>query len=137
MGKKARLLLDESDEDHELEDYSFEDLWGKQQLDEEMNSLRFSTEDKWGMLNIHILARVFHFLRADAKSLHLSASTCKHWKAAVQSYKDISKQVDLSILGASCTDSVLNSIMVGHLFGTNFLLRQLIDLDFVLAVWLR
>jgi len=66
-------------------------------------------------LDGHVLARVFHFLRSDIKSLAFVSLTCKHWRAAVGFYKDISRQIDLSSLGPNCTDSILLNIMVGFL----------------------
>lgn len=140
VNKRARRFADESDEDREQEDnyltcgkndLSFEDLWGERSLDEEI-SMRCPGES-WGMLNSHILARIFHFLRTDMKSLILSAATCKHWRAAVQSYKNICKQVDLSYLGSSCTDSIFQSIMVGffcQIFLLDFVLRSYSDSHF-------
>ncbi|CAA6671908.1 unnamed protein product [Spirodela intermedia] len=107
VGKRARRLVDESDEDREQEDNYL--------IVERMSfHLRTCGRESWGMLSSHILARIFHFLRTDTKSLILSAATCKHWRAAVQSYKNICKQVDLSFLGSSCTDSVFQSIMSGY-----------------------
>jgi hypothetical protein len=69
----------------------------------------------WGLLDGHVLARVFHFLRLDMKSLAFVSLTCKHWRAAVGFYKDMSKQIDLSSLGPNCTDSILLNVMVGFL----------------------
>ncbi|KAL0306946.1 UNVERIFIED_CONTAM: Histone-lysine N-methyltransferase ATXR3 [Sesamum radiatum] len=42
----------------------------------------------WDLLDGHVLARVFHFLRADIKSLSYAALTCKHWHSVVKFYKD-------------------------------------------------
>ncbi|MQL80434.1 hypothetical protein Taro_012877 [Colocasia esculenta] len=121
-GKRARLMLDESDEDFEQEDdqptgqkndSSFEDLFGEDALNEENFMSSKTDSSSWGLLNDRILARVFHFLRADAKSLVLTAATCKHWRATVKFYWNMSKQVDLSHLGTSCTDSMFRSIMSG------------------------
>ncbi|KAK4381017.1 Histone-lysine N-methyltransferase ATXR3 [Sesamum angolense] len=46
----------------------------------------------WDLLDGHVLARVFHFLRADIKSLFFAALTCRHWRSVVKFYKDISRQ---------------------------------------------
>ncbi|XP_078428561.1 SET domain protein 2 [Wolffia australiana] len=112
-GKRARLLLDETDEDYRPENHSFEELWIGREADEDVDSGKQPGEG-WGMLGSYILARIFHFLRGDIISLHLSGATCKHWKAAAQTYKNISRQVDLSVLGSSCTDSMLRSIMYNY-----------------------
>lgn len=73
----------------------------------------------WGVLDGHVLARVFHFLRADMKSLAFASLTCKHWRAAVGFYRDISRQIDLSYLGPNCTDPIFLNIMVCFSFVFN------------------
>lgn len=117
-GKRARFLVDESDEDDEMEgdaltyqkiEFSFEDLCG------EGASVQTESES-WGLLGDTILARVFHFLRSDLRSLAFSAATCKCWSTAVKFYRDISRQVDLSSMGSDCTDSMFQNIMVNSLF---------------------
>ncbi|GMN58057.1 hypothetical protein TIFTF001_027145 [Ficus carica] len=121
--KRARLLVDES-EDDEVEDddqtvvkseSTFDDLWadtdafcGEQSVSSE------SGIGGWGILDGHVLARIFHFLRADMKSLAFASLTCKHWRAAVRFYRDISRQVDLSSLGPNCTDRIFVNIMSGY-----------------------
>ncbi|KZV46713.1 putative histone-lysine N-methyltransferase ATXR3-like [Dorcoceras hygrometricum] len=65
----------------------------------------------WANLDGHVLARVFHFLRSDIKSLIYVALTCKNWRSIVKFYKDISKQVDFSSIASSCTDSMVLNIM--------------------------
>ncbi|XP_073279990.1 histone-lysine N-methyltransferase ATXR3-like [Primulina huaijiensis] len=65
----------------------------------------------WALLDGHILARVFHFLRSDIKSLIYVALTCKHWRSVAKFYKDISKQVDFWAVASNCTDSMVLNIM--------------------------
>ncbi|GAB4859487.1 hypothetical protein Ancab_010954 [Ancistrocladus abbreviatus] len=122
-GKRARLMFDGSAEGYEMgegvhswQHYvpSFEDLCGNASF---LNEVAEYSENKmvnWGLLDRHILARIFYFLRADVKSLAFTASTCKHWRAAVGFYKNICWQVDVSSVGCSCTDSVFGSIMNGY-----------------------
>ena len=123
--KRARLLIDEIDEDCEIEEdmqtipkeeSTFDDLCGDATF---YNEERPNTETEmrsWGLLDGCVLARVFHFLRSDMKSLALVSLTCKHWRAVVSFYKDISRQIDLSSLGPNCIDSILLSIMVCFTF---------------------
>lgn len=66
----------------------------------------------WDLLDGNILARVFHFLRADVKSLFYAGLTCKHWRSVVKYYKDISRQIDFSTIAPNCFDSVILKIMV-------------------------
>lgn len=126
--KRARLLVDES-EDDEVEDddqtvvkteSTFDDLWadtdafcGEQSVSSE------SGIGGCGILDGHVLARIFHFLRADMKSLAFASLTCKHWRAAVRFYRDVSRQVDLSSLGPNCTDRIFVNIMVRFTFVFN------------------
>lgn len=128
--KRARLLVDESEEDYDVEDdlqtvekdeSTFEDLCGDASFFREDSLSCGSEVGSWGLLDGHVLARVFHFLRLDMKSLTLASLTCKHWRAAVSFYKEISRQVDLSSLGPHCTDSMIVNIMVSFFhffFGT-------------------
>ncbi|XP_030546348.1 histone-lysine N-methyltransferase ATXR3 [Rhodamnia argentea] len=122
-GKRARLSIDETEEESENEevaeriqwdDISFEDLCiGNAFNWEEI----FPPENKlgsWGLLDGHVLARIFHFLRADMTSLAIASSTCKHWNAAVRFYRDISQQVNLSTLGHRCTDSIIWRVLNGY-----------------------
>ncbi|KAL5731042.1 hypothetical protein ACHQM5_003804 [Ranunculus cassubicifolius] len=120
-GKRARLMGD-SEDDYDLEgdvlrdlkdDCMFDDLCGDTTFSPEMDTRSDSKSDSWGLLNGTILARVFHFLRADMKSIVFSAATCRHWNAAAKFYRDISKQVDLSDMGPDCTDSMFRTVM-GH-----------------------
>lgn len=114
------MLVDDSEDDYEVDDdllhqhqkdeIAFEDLCGDATFDGEgCTSLE---EDSWGFLDGHILARIFHFLQSDLKSLSFASVTCKHWRSAVRFYKDISRQVDLSSLGPNCTNSTFMNIMV-------------------------
>nr|XP_011463008.1 PREDICTED: probable histone-lysine N-methyltransferase ATXR3 [Fragaria vesca subsp. vesca] len=121
--KRARLLVDECEEDYDAEEdlqriekdeSTFEDLIGNASFVRE-DGLSYGSEmASWGLLDGHVLARVFHFLRLDMKSLTIASLTCKHWRAAVSFYKDISRQVDLSSLGPKCTDSMIVNIMSGY-----------------------
>ncbi|KAL3645405.1 hypothetical protein CASFOL_010585 [Castilleja foliolosa] len=65
----------------------------------------------WDLLDGHILARVFHFLKADMKSLFYAALTCRHWRSVAMFYKDISRQVDFCTIAPKCSDSVILKIM--------------------------
>ncbi|XP_010267835.1 PREDICTED: histone-lysine N-methyltransferase ATXR3-like isoform X2 [Nelumbo nucifera] len=122
VSKRARLLIDEIEEECEMEedlltsqkdDYSFEELCGDATFDEE-NTASPETGESWGLLSRKVLARVFHFLRADMKALAFSAATCKCWNTVVKFYKGISKKVDLSSIGPNCTDSMFQNIMNGY-----------------------
>lgn len=89
----------------------FEDLCGDAAFTEvDVNSS--GEEGRWDLLDGHILARIFHFLRADLKSLVRSALTCKHWQSVVKVYKDISRLVDFRELASNCSDSIFLKIMV-------------------------
>lgn len=119
-GKRARLLVDGSEEDYEMEELpavqgecSFEDICSDAIFHREDNAGSENESGTWGFLDGHVLARVFNFLRSDVKSLVFAASTCKHWRTVFDFYKDISRQVDLSSVGRSCTDSIIWKIMVG------------------------
>ncbi|XP_042517528.1 histone-lysine N-methyltransferase ATXR3-like [Macadamia integrifolia] len=120
-GKRARMVVNESGEDDEVEDLliehedgSFEELCGDTVFDEGNGASAEIDRDTWGLLNGSILARVFHFLRTDLKSLAFSAATCKRWNAAVRSYRDISRQINFSSAGPMCTDSMFQGIMDGY-----------------------
>ncbi|KAJ9170119.1 hypothetical protein P3X46_018250 [Hevea brasiliensis] len=122
-GKRARLQLDGSDDDYEMDedlqtiqkdDTTFEELCGDLTFSRESIASSETELGSWGLLDGHILARVFHFLRSDMKSLVFASFTCKHWRAAASFYKDISRQVDLSHLGPNCTDSIIWNIMSGY-----------------------
>ncbi|KAK9155920.1 hypothetical protein Sjap_003400 [Stephania japonica] len=119
-GKRARLLADDSEEDYDLGDdlstgyrdeTPFEELCSSDAFRQENCTYSEAESQSWGLLDGHLLARVFHFLSADLKSLAFSAATCKHWNAVIKIYKDISRQVNLSALGPNCSDSMLSKIM--------------------------
>lgn len=118
------MLVDDSEEDSEMEDggltvqkdeFTFEDLCGEATFFNGKSGLVDSDMGSWGLLSGHMLGRVFHFLRSDLKSLAFASMTCKHWRAAVRFYKEVSKQVNLSSLGPSCTDSMLWNVVVSSL----------------------
>lgn len=122
IAKRARLLVDESEEEYDMgedlqtvakDESTFEDLCGDTSFNKEESVSYGSEMGSWGLLDGQVLARVFHFLRLDMKSLALASLTCKHWRAAVRFYKDISRQLDMSSLGPRCTDSMIVNIMVG------------------------
>ncbi|XP_058729581.1 histone-lysine N-methyltransferase ATXR3-like isoform X1 [Vicia villosa] len=118
--KRIRVLVEDSEEESDFEDDSFiiendkstlEALSGDVTFSAEENGVTVSKEERWGLLDGRMLARVFHFLRSDLKSLVFASMTCKHWKASVKFYKEVSKNVNLSSLGHFCTDSILWNIM--------------------------
>ncbi|XP_020270405.1 histone-lysine N-methyltransferase ATXR3-like isoform X2 [Asparagus officinalis] len=116
-GKRARLLFDESDGDSEMEgkgDPSFDDLCGEVTFVDGNSASPDVGNKNWGLLNGHILARVFHFIRSDMKSLVSSAATCKRWNLAAKFYRNLCTQVDLSSVGPICTDSMFRNIMDGY-----------------------
>lgn len=119
------MQVDESDEDYELEEdlqmlqkneTTFEQLCGDTTFHKEESAWSETEKGSWGLLDGHMLARVFHFLRSDVKSLAFASLTCKHWRAAVSFYKDISREVDLSFLGPNCTDLMIWNIMVSFIY---------------------
>ncbi|KAJ1394446.1 Leucine-rich repeat domain superfamily [Sesbania bispinosa] len=95
----------------EKDESTFEDLCGDATFPEEEIGITESDVGSWGLLDGQILARIFHFLRSDFKSLVFASLTCKHWRAAARFYKEVSIQVNLSSLGHSCTDTMLWNIM--------------------------
>lgn len=99
-----------------MDDSTFEDLCGDARFYDKKTVSAQSESGRWALLDGHLLARIFHFLKSDLRSLSFASLTCKHWRAAVGFYKGILKQVDLSSMGSSCLDSVMWSIMVGFMF---------------------
>lgn len=107
------------DEDYELDNVSmvekdecpFEDLCGDATYCREISGDAVVENENWGLLDGQVLARVFHFLRTDMKSLVYANLTCKHWRSVVKFYKNISRQADFSSV-SSCTDSMIHCIMV-------------------------
>lgn len=124
--KRIRVLVDDSEEESDFEDDSFIIENDKSTLEALSGDVTFSAEEsgvtvskgdeRWGLLDGRMLARVFHFLRSDLKSLVFVSMTCKHWKASVKFYKEVSRNVNLSSLGHFCTDSVLWNIVVGLVY---------------------
>ncbi|PWA74297.1 F-box domain, cyclin-like protein [Artemisia annua] len=120
--KRARFMADGVDGDYELEDDAtpldkevcvFEDLCGDATFCREKSLDSVVENENWGLLDGQVLARIFHFLRADIKALVYANLTCKHWRYAVKFYKDISRQADLSSV-SNCTDSMIHNIMNGY-----------------------
>ncbi|XP_076917425.1 histone-lysine N-methyltransferase ATXR3-like [Bidens hawaiensis] len=117
--KRARIVGDRIDEDYESDvfnlekDVPFEDLCGDATFCSENSENSILDNDKWGLLDGQVLARVFHFLKSDIKSLVYANSTCKHWRSVVNFYKGISKQADFSWV-PNCTDSMIQNIVNGY-----------------------
>lgn len=117
--KRARLLVDDSEGGSDSEDgdvsiekdeSTFEDLCGDSTFPEDVG-ITDSDVGSWGILDGCVLARIFHFLKSDLKSLVFASLTCKRWRAAVRFYKEMSIQVNLSSFGHSCTDTMLWNIL--------------------------
>ncbi|XP_061364392.1 histone-lysine N-methyltransferase ATXR3-like [Gastrolobium bilobum] len=117
--KRARMMVDGSEEDSDLEDVdltiekdgsTFEDLCRDASFPEEFG-ITDSDVGSRGLLDGRVMAQIFHFLRSDLKSLVFASMTCKHWRTAVRFYREVSRQVNLTSLGHSCTDSMLWNIM--------------------------
>ena len=131
------MVFDESEDDcevdedllhqHQKDEISFEDLCVDATFHGE-GSTSLEVES-WGFLDGHILARIFHFLQSDLKSLSFASVTCKHWRAAVRFYKDISRQVDLSSLGQNCTNSTFLNIMVSVISKASVVWGRLFNLS--------
>ncbi|CAJ1956392.1 unnamed protein product [Sphenostylis stenocarpa] len=99
--KRARMLVDDSEDDSDFEDgnvtiekdeSTFEDLCGDATLPEEEIGVTDSEMGSWDNMDGRVLARVFHFLKSDLKSLVFASMTCKRWRAAVRFYKGVSIQ---------------------------------------------
>ncbi|XP_074303506.1 histone-lysine N-methyltransferase ATXR3 isoform X2 [Silene latifolia] len=121
--KRCRTLTGGVDEEYEISevlptccysDVSFDDLCSNVAFCKEGDGHSETAVGSWGLLDGHILSRIFHFLRSDVKSLVFAASTCKHWRDSVGFYKNMSIRVDLSTVGANCSDSTVESIMRGY-----------------------
>ncbi|KAG6717777.1 hypothetical protein I3842_04G117100 [Carya illinoinensis] len=117
--KRARLL-DEIEDDYEIEEdmhtiqkdeSTFEDLCGEATFYTQENAKSETQMGSWGLLDGHVLARVFYFLRSDIKSLAFVSLTCKRWRDAANFYKELSRQIDVSCFGPNCTDFILISVM--------------------------
>ncbi|XP_071698145.1 histone-lysine N-methyltransferase ATXR3-like [Rutidosis leptorrhynchoides] len=113
--KRARLMGDLEDDMSTLEknEISFEDLCVDATFRKDTSVGSLAENESWGLLDGPMLARVFHFLKTDIKSLVYANLTCKHWRSAVTFYKDISRHADLSSV-SNCTDSVMQNIMNGY-----------------------
>ncbi|PIN14920.1 histone H3 (Lys4) methyltransferase complex, subunit SET1 [Handroanthus impetiginosus] len=116
--KRARI--DGIEEEYEMEDVALTSLKDECEFDDLRADVTFSKTDEvnstfergsWDLLDGHVLARVFHFLRSDMKSLVYAALTCKHWRSVVKFYKDISKQVNFCAIAPTCSDSMIVKIM--------------------------
>ncbi|KAH9614532.1 hypothetical protein KSS87_020109 [Heliosperma pusillum] len=121
--RRCRTLTGGVDEEYEISevlptccysDLSFDDLCSNVVFCKEEDRHSETPVGSWGLLDGHILSRIFHFLRSDVKSLVFAASTCKHWRDSVGFYKNMSVRVDLSTVGANCSDSTVESIMKGY-----------------------
>ncbi|OMO60222.1 hypothetical protein CCACVL1_24326, partial [Corchorus capsularis] len=122
-GKRARMMINGNEEEYDIDDelqlsrkneHKFEDLCGDTTFQEQESACSLTEMGNWGLLDGNVLARVFHFLRSDTKSLAFASLTCKHWRSAVRFYKGITRQVDLSSFGPTCTDSLLWNVMNGY-----------------------
>jgi len=94
----------------------FDDLCGDETFNRETITTSGIKNGSWDLLDDRVLGRVFHFLKADVKSLVYASLTCKHWRSIVKIYKGISPQVDLLSVASSCTDSMMQTIMVCFCF---------------------
>ncbi|KAG9154895.1 hypothetical protein Leryth_015521 [Lithospermum erythrorhizon] len=114
-----RAKLNDSEGDFDLEDEffrvkdecSFDELCGDETFDKEYYSQSELAGESWGSLDGHVLARIFHFLRADIRSLVKVSLTCKSWRSAVRFYKSICLQVDLCSVANSCNDSTICGLL--------------------------
>ena len=109
-------LVDGSKDGYEMEkdillvqkdESTLEDLCSNTTFHQEDIILAEMGSENWGLLDGNVLARVFHFLKTDVKSLAFAALTCKHWRVAVRFFKGVSRRVDLSSVGSLCTDSMI------------------------------
>ncbi|KAK4769853.1 hypothetical protein SAY87_030385 [Trapa incisa] len=118
--KRVRLLVEDEEETEmdvfqnlQRDQQSFEDLYLDVTFIPVETASCGNSLSSYGSLDGGLLARVFHFLGSDMKSFVIASSTCKHWRAVARIYKNVTRQVDVSSLGLSCTDSVLGSVMDG------------------------
>ncbi|CAI9090330.1 OLC1v1025081C1 [Oldenlandia corymbosa var. corymbosa] len=110
-----RQHMDGSEDECEMEDVPLQD---ELSFDDVCNTATFGEESSdsevgagpWVQLEGRVLARVFHFLRADMKSLVNVAMTCKIWRSVLNCYKKASRQIDLSSI-PQCNDAMLQNIM--------------------------
>jgi hypothetical protein len=97
-----------------MKECSFEDLRSGAHLAEESPSAAVFG-DNWVSLDRGLLARVFHYLKADIRSIQSAASTCKSWYDAALVYKSMCQLIDLSSAGTKCNDMIFRAIMVYYL----------------------
>ncbi|KAK4486863.1 hypothetical protein RD792_006171 [Penstemon davidsonii] len=116
--KRARTNGMEEDyemEDDELasrkDDCTFDDLCGDTTFSKEDEVDSEFESGSWDLLDGHVLARVFHFLKGDVKSLLYAALTCKHWRSVVKFYKGISRQVDFCAIAPNCSGPMILKMM--------------------------
>ena len=117
MRASKRLRIDGSEDEYEMEDVSapLKDEWSFDDICGDGNFSEAEAEYQngiWADLGDRVLARIFHFLRADLKSFAIVASTCKHWRYVLKYYKQVSRQVDFSSIASNCNDASLWNIMV-------------------------
>ncbi|XP_027061687.2 histone-lysine N-methyltransferase ATXR3-like [Coffea arabica] len=119
MRASKRLRIDGSEDEYEMEDvsaplkdeWSFDDICGDGNFSEAEAEYQ---NGSWADLGDRVLARIFHFLRADLKSFAIVALTCKHWRYVLKYFKQVSRQVDLSSIASNCNDASLWNIMDGY-----------------------
>lgn len=115
-----RLRIDGIEDDYEMDDistsvmeeYSFDDICSDANFSGEEGVDAKTEIQSWNRLDGHLLARVFHFLRADMKSLASVGQTCRHWRSTLNCYRNVSRQVDLSSIALGCNDAIMLSILV-------------------------
>lgn len=120
MRASKRLRFDGSEDEYDMEDVltTLKDTWSFDDICHDANFSQEQTVDSevekgsWVELEGQVLARVFHFLRADVKSFYNVGLTCKRWRSVLSSYKNVSRQVDFSSIAPICNDAVLWNIMV-------------------------
>ncbi|KAJ7549235.1 hypothetical protein O6H91_07G046000 [Diphasiastrum complanatum] len=113
--KRRSLHLQEPGEDSGLETSIASDIYAAGESmfsSEEAADLKsmVQREPSWGCLQEKILSQIYHCFQGDWKTLACAGSTCKLWRKSAQAFKTELKYVDLSVLGVSCTDSVLHSL---------------------------
>jgi [histone H3]-lysine4 N-trimethyltransferase ATXR3 len=97
-----------------MKECSFEELKSGAHLAEESPTAAVSGEN-WDSLDRGLLARVFHYLKADIRSIQSATSTCKSWYDASLFYKSMCQLIDLSSAGTKCNDMIFRAIMVCYL----------------------
>lgn len=121
MRASKRARVDGTEEDNEIDgdvltsvidDCEFDELRADATFRKDVDVDSEVESGSWDLLDGNTLARVFHFLRADVKSLFYAGLTCKHWRSVVKFYKDISRQIDFSTIAPNCFDPVILKIMV-------------------------